>query len=56
VEFVHGCITVELAKHFIEFEGTGCGVLLPMGISRSGSATAGNVPRPHTRQARAFTT
>jgi len=25
VEFVHGCNTVELPKHFIEFEGPRCG-------------------------------
>ncbi|CAN5597251.1 hypothetical protein BH20ACT21_BH20ACT21_14900 [soil metagenome] len=33
MEFVHGYITLELAEHFIEFEGPLMHVLLPMGVN-----------------------
>ena len=31
--FVHGCITLELAEHFVEFDDPVAQVLLPMGVN-----------------------
>src|SRR5213596_811113 len=33
--FVHGCITLELAEHFVEFDDAVAQVLLPMGVNFS---------------------